>query len=388
MHKRSIHQSIMRLHSGLANFYYHKAIYTFGSDLITIFVPIYFLTLQFSLLEVLLWLVVYRFAQPLSLSASSKLANRIGMRSMLIFTMLLMPVYFLMIWQIAFFPLLFFPAALFWSFTHSAYWAQELTLFLEVAKSRKAGLERGGITSIQNVFALFSPVIGGVILTLYGMPLLVALTGAALLLSMIPLFFIKKAHFRLRIRRHERTKKHRLEGKTVIHLLHRGLQSDAVYTFLPIFLFLLGLEIIEVGVIGSILAVMGIVTPLLIGKAVDKNWELVVTMSSVFALLTWVVLALFPERIMLFVLSIIIGLLYQGHWLSMNKLVCIAGKRKDPSFFGTSFELLDDIGGGINVFIMLVSYLLWGIPGMMLAIAGAGAVFLAWNFLSRKGSRS
>jgi hypothetical protein len=143
MHKKNIQHIVARLHSGLAEFYYHKMLFAFAFNMIMIFVLIYLLTLGFPLTLVILWVLLQRIIQPFFTFAGIKLTNLIGMKNSFILTLFLTPVYLFMFWQISAHPWLFVPAALLMAFTMSVYWSQENTLFMELSKSRAVGWERG-----------------------------------------------------------------------------------------------------------------------------------------------------------------------------------------------------------------------------------------------------
>lgn len=379
MRNRRIHHTISALHSSLAEFYYHKLFYQFGFALISIFIPIYFITIGFSLINVFLWLLLYRFSEPLLVFVDKKIANRIGMCKTFIVSLLLAPVSFVMIWQAGAYPGIFFLSALLWGFMNSLYWSQELTLFIEISKSKSAGIERGGMSSLQSIFASFAPFIGGLLLVSFGMYWLIVITSVILLVSVMPIIFIKDAGFKLTSPLIHRARLKSINRKTIIELLHRGFQGEAVDTFLPLFIFLFGLKITEVGIAGSLLAIAGVISPIIIGKAVDKKMEMTLIVSVIVGILGWLFFVLYPESIVLFIATIILGVVYEGYWLTTCKRVCLVAKRRSPSYFGIMFELLDDLGRGIAVLFLFVLFYIDGVNSMIFGVIAMAVVYLIWK---------
>lgn len=382
MHKKSIHHSIVKLHSGLAKFYEHKMFFSFGRDIIDIFIPIYLLTLGFSFPEVLLWFLAKRAVQPFALRIMSGVSNRIGIKKTILLSLLMFPVYYLLLWQLTFVDWLFFPSALLFGWILTTYWSQELTLFMEVAKSKKAGIQRGTVGSLKNIISFIAPLLGGIIFTLLGMPLLIVLAAVVLLFSIVPLLSIKEAHFRLTIPKHDHTKKHTIPPHVVGELLFRGFMHASTTTFFPVFLFLLGFTILDVGIVGTIFGLSGIVAPLVIGKLIDQNRHRVVIGCAVLGMITWASLILFPGKILFLAAAVALDIAGWGFWLSVSKRMTSLGRKKDPSYFGTVFELFDDAGDGLGILLFLILYILGGLPAIVMGIIAVSVVFMVWKLTS------
>ncbi len=377
--RRMIHHSVVRLHSGLAKYYYHKVFYRLASDLISIFIPIYLLTLGFSLIDVAFWLLILRGSQSFFTSKSAKLADMIGMRKVILISLLLSPVFFFMLWQIKFYPVLFVITAIMQAFISCTYWTQEFTLFIEVSKSKSAGFEKGIMSLIVGPVGMFAPLVGGFILTFSGMPLLISISAVLYMISIIPLLSIKNIHFKMKFHRHDHSKKHHISTRNLIDMIYRGFNHQFTDIVFPTLLFVFGLKIIEIGFVGSIIGLIGILIPILIGKMIDRKLNVVVVINYALFAIGWLLMFLYPEKAFLYVIVIIFAIISSSLWISVCKRICVLGKGKDPSYFGTAAEMFDDVGKLIATFLFFILLLFTNLQTIFLVVVVIGIIMFAWK---------
>jgi hypothetical protein len=377
--RRMIHHSIVTLHSGLAKYYYHKVFYKLAADLISIFIPIYLLMLGFPLIDVALWMLVVRGVQPFFTSKSAKIASIIGIRKTMLTSLLLSPVFFFMLWQIEYYPVLFMVTAIMKGFLGCTYWSQEVTLFIEVSKSKSAGFEQGIVSLLVGPIGMFAPFIGGLILTISGMPLLISISAVLYVISIIPLLSIKKIHFKLNLHKHDHSKKHHISARNLIDMLYRGFVHQFMEVIFPTLLFVLGMQILEIGFVGSMVGLIGIFIPMIIGKMIDKKLDFIVAISYAMFSIGWLLMFLFPERAILYIVVVIFAIISHALWISVCKRICILGKSRDPSYFGTATEIFDDTGAGVAALLFFTLLMFVSIQMISLIVMLIGVIMFAWK---------
>jgi hypothetical protein len=237
----------------------------------------------------------------------------------------------------------------------------------------------GALDTLNSFTGLFAPLIGGFLLAEMGMPVLFAAVSVLFIASIFPLLTIEKAHFKLRTSLHDHSKRHEVDGKTLIELLHNGFQAESVETLFTVFLFLSGFEIISVGVVGVFFGLMGALVPMFLGKMVDINHDRVLFLGTVISVASWTAIALYPHEVLLYLAAFSLGIAYEALWLTACKRACILGKRKDPCFFGPAFEMIDEMGRGMALMFMLVLLTFAGMNTLLLGVAGVGLIFALWK---------
>ncbi len=386
-HKRSIYGHYVNLHSELSEYCYHKMIFAFGRNIVSIFIPIYLLTLGYSLLTVLSWFLVARILTPFITFGGLNLENRLGMRKLILISLLMYPVYFFMILQIKTIPELFLLSAIFYSVLSSIYWSQESVLFLRVSKRKEIAFEKGVSGSLQSIVSLFAPIIGALILVYSGMDSLILIAGIILTLSIIPIKVMKKAHFKLKTSFHDRTKKHGIDKKTLIELYHRGFQSEPIWFAFPMILFIYGFELLEIGFVGFLISLVGVITPMIIGKAIDLHREKILLASSILCFSSWILFLLFPSKLIFFIISLSLGLASEGTFLSAFKKISNMRKERDCSFLGLAFNSIDDGGRSIVLIFMITILYLTNIETMILGIIVVEILFTIWQIRNMLGNK-
>jgi len=383
MHKTETLAKIFGLHPKVTKFYYHRTLYSFAASMVSIFVPIYLLTLNYSFLAVLGWLLIGRVLDPISGFFAVKLDNIIGMKKAILLSLILTVVIFFLLWQLETNPILFFPIILVYSFTRVNYWMQCNALFMEVAKPKEMGTEAGVIDGLETFTGLIAPLIGAYILVELGMPILLAVTSAILMISIIPVLMIKGAHFKIKTSFHDHTKKHTFDPKLLIEMLHRGFQSNLLNVIFPLYLFLAGFEIIDIGVIAVLLALSGVFTPLLFGKLIDKdpkNRERFTMLGTILSIIVWVTIAIYPNEILFYVAAFLLGLVAELIWHPVKNKISILGKQKDPCFFGFVYEISDDMGRAIALIVVITVLLLFNLQIALIATTVLMLIFVIWKW--------
>ena len=365
--------------SNLSNYYSHKTVYFFGEALITILLPVYFLLIGFSIASVISWFILSMlFSITLGIS-TIPFSNKFGTKKAL-FVGLILEAAFLVFLPFANHDIFVFIFIAFLAgLSNSFYWINDITVFTTISKKEHEGLQAGIIDSIEAAVSIAPPVIGAAILTLYGITYLSFIAALIVTLSVLPLLLLKKVRFKMRfgIRSFaESLKRYKLKKKTLFQIMNRNMQTQVIYTIWPIFLFVSGINIISIGIVGAIFALAGVVTPIIIGKFADLNHNKLMVLSTISILVVWVTLALTRNYYVLFVLSFILGVLLESFWLSIYKKILLLGKKYNVSYFSVIYTILETFFKMLVLIILLPIILLYGISTAFVAMIPITLLFL------------
>lgn len=371
--------SKMQLKSKLAKYYCHTSIRYLGLELIYILLPVYLLILGFSITTALIWFLMQRVFQFLFVLCAVPIANRFGIKFSLLLGLVAEALFLLTIPLIGQSILILFLVAILHSFASSIYWTNELTMFMEISKKMHEGFERGVAETVASMASMASPLVGALILVGLGMSYLSVTAATILILSYLPLAFIGGLKFRIDMNLKNLSKsirKYRLKRKTILQILNRGMQSEVIYTLWPIFLFVSGIQIIEIGIVGLLLGLASTLTPLLLGKFADLDHTKLMRLSTLGMLAVWLVAIFTKNSIILYLLSFLIGILTESLWLAINKRMTMLGKKYNASYFGVVHELSDVFSKGLILVILVPLVFFFGINIVFIVMAIASVLFL------------
>ncbi len=314
---------ILHIKSKLGKLYLHLIIQAFAVWLVAIFVPVYLLTIGFSLTQVFIYLLVewtfFWFFTPLYWKIISKLWLK---EVILIRT----PIY--IIGLILLFLLednmvlrnyyLIIPIIIWVSW--SLYTLSITTLFSQYMWKSNHSKKTAKLISYPKIFSIASPTIWAFIGYIFGFNFLLILVSILLFVSIFPIYFIKKnikhPDFNLRV-----MSKIKLDLKEFIFLNSYWSKTLIFWLILPITLYIYFENIITLWITISIISLLTALFTIYIGNYKDKfnNFPLIkIWAISTFLLLLF--MAIFIESEILYYLSIIswfinilINLPYETH---------------------------------------------------------------------------
>lgn len=171
----------------LKELYASTAILTFAAAAIAIFEPIYFITIGFSLAQVLLFYgivyVLYFFLLPLG----AKFARSRGYEHGILYSSPFLILYYLSLFAIPQSKIFIGVAIIAFSIQKILYWPSFHADMARFGHSEERGRELGGIELLLAFVAILAPAFGGFIISLFGFKVLFAIISFLILVSNIPL---------------------------------------------------------------------------------------------------------------------------------------------------------------------------------------------------------
>ncbi len=298
----------MKISGEMKFIYLHQVLRAFALSLISIFVPIYLLTLGFSINVVLLYFVIYYtfllIFSPLALFFSKK----IGYRNVMLFSGILLIIYLSILIYFVKIDSLIYLISIFAGIEGAFYWIPFHFLFTKISIDNKRGEQFTNYLSLGKFAGLISPFIGGIIATFFGFKVLFWFSIFFIIISIFPLFSLNNLKptnefsFSKIIPLFRKNKKF-FTGTVAISFI--GIAEDIIW---PIFIFLGMKTLVSVGLVGTLVIAGSIIFTLIIGRTIDKekNYNLLRLGGLLYAF-TWIIRVCTTSPLLLYVTSLFAG---------------------------------------------------------------------------------
>ena len=236
MHLHHHMHKIHLLKNELSEVYMNLALESFALSLISIFVPIYLLSVGYSFDYMIIFFMIYYGCIGLFAPVSAALANRFGFKHIILFRTPLLIAFLLGLHNIE--NLIFSPLILaaFGGLGSSLYWISINSIFAKYSDKIHRGTQTGKMVSLPQLAALAGPTIGGFISFIYGFKILFLITSVIIIISIVPLFMTKetKPHINFSFRKMINIKANlKYSGYFTLD----GAKSVASVIFWPIFIY-------------------------------------------------------------------------------------------------------------------------------------------------------
>jgi MFS family permease len=282
-----------------------------AGSLIGIFIPIYLLSLNYSLPKIFTWLLIYGVLVFFFFLLTGVITDRIGLKNTIIIRFPFLFAYLLLLFWLDKFSVSFFTILLLSIFSAlqvSLYWFPLHCYFTLHHEENATGKSVGRLFAFPEILNLLTPLIGGALTVAYGFK---ALFGVSILLHLFSVFpLLKLAEIKTKInfklsRIKELFSKY---PKYFFAEFFENIGEEVSYVILPIFIFLLFNNVLSVGAFGTFSKIGSILFILLIGQYSDRyNKKTLIKVGSVLLLTTWVIRYFTDSQTVFFITAIITG---------------------------------------------------------------------------------
>jgi MFS family permease len=176
----------------LKELYFFTLLYSFASSLILIFEPIFFYAEGFSLAIIACYYAAHYLLYLILLPGGAMFAGKFGLERSLAVSMPLFIIYFLMLASVPKMPELFYLAWIVLTIFKTFFWPAYHAEISKFGDSKNRGTEISWFYAISRGAGVLGPMIGGLIITAFGFPVLFVLTAGLALFSVVPLLRTKE----------------------------------------------------------------------------------------------------------------------------------------------------------------------------------------------------
>ncbi|MDO8627466.1 MAG: MFS transporter [Candidatus Diapherotrites archaeon] len=258
-----------------------------GYSFVNIFIPIFFLKLNFSLQEIVLFFLLTNIVFVLFLIPGSKIISKIGIRHSIALSVVFLLAAVGMLFFLNSNKELFYIIAILQGINWVLFW---IPLQFDLAQStdqKHRGEEVGIAKLFASIVQILGPIIGATIITMQSFEALFIVVGTIFFASVLPLIFGKEIHTQFKFS----LKKILSIGhrKSLLAFIGLGGESEGSQTvFWPIFLFGILTTYQGLGSLASFTALISLASMYYISSKIDKFDKIqILKTGAIFSSATW-----------------------------------------------------------------------------------------------------
>jgi len=270
----------------LNELYISVAIKSFALSMISIFIPIFLLNLNYSLTSVLIFYAIINATHALFVIPAAKISSVYGFKHAIFYSIPILIIFYLGMFTLEQFHWPLYLLAIIFGIKNALYWIGYHIDFSIFSDRKERGQEIGVAKIITSVFHVLGPIIGGLILVFLGFQTLFAVVSVLLIASIIPLFFSKDIHRTVPISIKEIFKGQKI--KDALAFMGHGIESGVSSVIWPIFIFFTILNNFALlGIVSSLSILFSLFFVFIIGIFSDTHRKLVLKIGAILNTIVW-----------------------------------------------------------------------------------------------------
>lgn len=282
-----------------------------GTGLVGLFVPIYLLGLGNSIFTVITWLLMHHLSLLLGAFLAIYVSNIIGLVRCWYVRVVLVTILFTGFFILPNYPSILFILAFISGMEAAFFWIPYNVLTVRKTEDSTIGSSLAFISNVGSAVGLVVPGIAALIIISYGYNLLFAIALVFILISIIPVLPLRheKTSFKFdlpEIRSIIRQNKHFILPEILDNL---GQDAQVIWI---LFLLLSAFTVLDIGALGVLAGLVGILVTHITGTLIDK-WDrrIVVRFGAVATTIMWAlsyVIAIYsPTPVLLYIITVLRG---------------------------------------------------------------------------------
>ncbi|MBU2637468.1 MAG: MFS transporter [Nanoarchaeota archaeon] len=371
---------LVQLKGRLGRIYSHLLIQAFAVSMISVFIPIHLLKLGFSLETVFLFLLIQWGCFSLLAPVAGLVIQRVGVKEVIMLRtpLLIGALVFLIYMDAKPFLQPYFPvAALMLGASSILYTLSITSLFSKSMRLKSPGSDTGKLFSLPQIGTIAGPFVGGFIILKAGFPVLFAIVSVVMLLSLIPIFRIKKNVDHPDFTAAEAFGFFLTHKKLAFLLNIYSIRLFVIYMVVPIAIYLSLNDVLSLGFIVSCISLLTMLMMLKIGIWTDKiGVRSMLKFGAIINCLFFFILGLVAKMPVFIYISVAAGLISAFADVPIESNVySIAKRHKSPLPFLVFKEFSSAIGRAL-LFVFLI--LLADKLELAFYLASASSIVLAF----------
>lgn len=291
----------------LTELYTSVAIKSFAVSMISIFIPIFLLKLDYSLTNVLLFYAILNATHALFVIPAAKISSKYGYKHIIFYSIPILIIFYLGLYTLEQFHWPIYLLAIIFGINNALYWIGYHIDFSIFSDKKERGKEVGIAKIVTLVFYILGPIIGGLILTFIGFQSLFATVSVLLIVSTIPLFFSKDIHKPVPLSIKGIFKGQKI--KNALAFAGHGIESGVSSVVWPIFIFFTILNnFTTLGIVSSLSLLFSLVFILIVGKFSDVYRKLVLKIGAILNTIIWGIRFFIKSTFQVFIVNSFYGI--------------------------------------------------------------------------------
>lgn len=351
-------EKVVFLKSKLDKLYFHLIMQAFGLSMVSIFIPIYLITIGFSLTNALTYLLVQWAVFSICAPVAGLLMNKFGAKEIIILRTPLIIASLLLLSAMSIYPILKNYYLLFGAlkgFASILYTLSITSLFVELMHASEKNKETGKFISLPKIGTILGPTIGAALAYSAGFPILFIIVSIILFSSIIPLSLIKQNNnhqlfefkkFLLYFKKYKR----------IFWFIHPyGAKGLLAFSIIPIILYSTYQDLISLGLIITLISIISIVSAISLGNWLDKNNNSkIIKVGAIIGFIFFNLLAYFANTKYFLYLSFLSGLVFIFIEIPFESLMYNGAKKSKSIVSFLAFKEFSFIFGRVSVLLFLI----------------------------------
>jgi len=334
--------------------YLNSAIRSIGVSMIGIFIPIYLIELNYSLIEVILYYLIVRAVHGLMMIPVSAYASKYGTKRCISTSTIILILFFVLLYQLQNVAIPLGIVAIARGLHNAFFWYGYHSAFASYSDGKHRGEEVGFSRISETLFMVIGPVLGGLILTIANYNVLFIIVGFILALSLIPLFITKDIHNPTKV-----NIKNIYKGRSIRSFLSyfgHGIESGVIITIWPIFVFftIIG-NYAVLGSISSLQFLFSLILTLIIAQLSDMHRKSILKIGGFVNALIWIIRTGIKTVVQVFVIDSIYGLSKRSLTISFDATSYDKAEQQNIAEHIVFREIVIQLGG-VLLFSLLVIF--------------------------------
>lgn len=354
--------------------YTMQSINGMAGGLVGIFIPIYFLSIGYSVSQIFIFFIINNFSILVFFFVASWFAKYFGLVKTLLIRLLFLAVNLFLLYNLKNWPDFFYFISVLSAIELAFYWFPLHVVFAKSSESETMGEHVSKLFALPSLVGIVIPLIGAGITTLLGFKALFIVAGIIYLVSIIPFLFVGKIPIEININFNRIIDYARRYKKYFVAEFFLGISSEVEAYILPIFLFLTFNNILSIGFLATFLGLGSAIFTLLVGKyssRIDRKKFL--RAGAIVMIVIWIGRYLSIDQTSFYILSILAGFLSALISVPFNSIFYINAKNNQVEDFVIFREIPISLGRimlyGAGLFIISqikISFLISVIPYVFL----------------------
>lgn len=280
-------------------------------SLVGIFLPIYFLTIGYSVSQVIFYFIIQNTVLLFSSFVAGYIGSIYGIQKTLLLRLPFLFLFLAMLYTLEVFHFSIFLLAIFDGWQAALYWVPLNIVFAKNTSKGKVGRETSRLFALPQILTIFTPLIGGLIAQHHGFNLLFSVAIIIFLLSIIPIFRVKKIPIKFSFKFKNGIKLFHKNKKYFWAEVWNNLGEEVDGIIYPIFIFLSLEKISAVGATATAISLGAFFLTLFMGLISDRVSKIkLIKIGAGLILLLWLARVYVEMEIAFYILGLIAGLVF------------------------------------------------------------------------------
>lgn len=274
--------------SQLTRVFQMVSVNNFALGLISVFIPVYLLKLEYSFAMVMLWFIILHSSILVGAFSTMFLSNRVGLIRTLHVRFVFLISHLLLLYALPSHAWLFYVIPILIGLEAALYWMPLNILLVRNTESETMGGSMSKFFAYPKILSMWSPLIGAAIAVYFGFPILFAFAVILLALAVVPVLGLQSIKTDFKFTWSHAREIYQKNKRFFIPEVIDNLAEDAGVIW-SIFVFIKLVSIAQIGIIGTLTALATVFFTLTIGKLTDKwNKQKLIRIGAILVSLMWV----------------------------------------------------------------------------------------------------